>query len=100
MTSRGLTAGSLGILEIQRGNQRFVVGRDGIPVLLEAFDTTRYGVLHHFLRLRQTSSVGNTSGQGRHHGSKSALWLGPQENVEVAVRFLHGAILSEWPKRG
>ncbi len=100
MTSRGLTAGSLGILEIQRGNQRFVVGRDGLPVLLEALDITADGVPHHFLRFRQGASVGNTSGQGRHHGRKTALWFGPQDNVETAVRFLHGAILSEWPKRG
>src|SRR5260370_40228327 len=100
MTSRGLTAGSLGILEIQRGNQRFVVGRDGLPVLLEAFDTTRYGVLRHFLRFRQTSSVGNTSGKCRHHGSQSALCFWPQANVDRAVSLLHGAILSECRTRG
>src|SRR6266699_2662447 len=99
-TSRGLTAGSLGILEIQRGNQRFVVGWDGLPMLLEALDITGDGVLHHLLRFRQSPSVGYTSGQGWHHGSKSALGFGPQDNVEATVRFLHGAILSEWPKGG
>jgi hypothetical protein len=42
MTTRGLTGGSLGILEFQGGNQCFVVSRDWLPVFVEALDIAAY----------------------------------------------------------
>lgn len=98
ISSRGLTAGSFGILEIQGGNQRFVVGWDGLSVFLEALDITGYSVLRHFLRFLQGASVGHAPGQGRDNGCKTAFRFGAQDNIETAVDFLHVAILSELAK--
>jgi len=38
MTTRGLTVGSLGILEVQGGHEGLVVGWDWLPVFPEALD--------------------------------------------------------------
>src|SRR6266446_24860 len=46
--SRGLTAGSFGILEVERCNQRFVVSRDWLFMFLETLDVAGNGVLSHF----------------------------------------------------
>src|ERR1700675_2147426 len=78
-TSRGLTAGSFGILEIQGGNQRLVVAWDGVPVLPEALDIAGYGVLRHFLGFGQGASIRHATRQGRHHGRKSPLRFGTQD---------------------
>src|SRR6266581_2333862 len=68
ISSRGLTAGSFGILEIQGGNQRFVVGWDGLPMLFEALDVAGDSVLRHFLRFGQRTAVSHATRQRWHNG--------------------------------
>ena len=101
MISRGLTAGSFGILEVQRGNQRLVVGRDWLLVLFQALDIPGYGVPRHLLGFRERPAKRHTSRQSWHDGRESAFRFGTQDNIEVPVRFLHWfvPILRESPEQ-
>src|SRR5258708_8304116 len=87
--SRGLTAGSFGILEVQGGNQRLVVRRDWLLVLFQALDIPGYGVFRHFLGFCERSAKRHTSRKSRHDGCEPAFRFGPKDNIEVAVCFLH-----------
>jgi hypothetical protein len=98
----GLTAGSFGILEVQGGNQRFVVGRDWLLVFFQALDVPGYGIPCHPLGFCERPAKRHTSRQSWHDGRESAFRFGPEDNIEVAVRFLHWfvPILSESPEPG
>src|SRR5437879_4159689 len=89
MTTRGLMAGSLGILEVEGGNQCFVVGWDWLLVFPEALDVAGHGVLRHFPGFGERPTVSDAPRQRRHQGSESTLRLGPEDNVEMVVRFPH-----------
>src|SRR6266481_3903889 len=71
MISRGLTAGSFGILEVERGNQRFVVRWHGLLVFT------------------QRSAVRYAARQHRHDRCETALGLGPQHHIKMSAGFLH-----------
>src|SRR6266478_9107296 len=89
MISRGLTAGSFGILEVERGNQRFVVRWNGLLVFLEALDIAGDGVPGHFLGFTQRSAVRDAARQHRHDRCETALGLGPQHHIKMSAGFLH-----------
>ena len=89
MTTRGLRAGSLGILEVQRGNQGFVVGWDRLPVFPEALDIAGDGVLGHFSGFGQSAAVSDAAGQRGDEGRESTLGFRSKDHVKVVVRFLH-----------
>src|SRR5712692_10345061 len=87
--SRDLTAGSFGIFEVERGNQRFVVRWNGFPVFLQTLDIAGNGVPCHFLGFGQRSPIGYAARQNWYHRRKPTFRFGPQYNIEMAVRFLH-----------
>ena len=86
-------AGSFGILEVQRGYQRFAVGRDWLTVFPEALDIARYGVPGHASRLGQGATVSDTPGERGHQGGESTLWFRPENYVEMVVRLFHLCLL-------
>src|SRR5947199_8866002 len=81
LSSRGLTAGSFGILEIQGGNQRFVVGWGGVPMLFEALDVAGDSVLRHFLPFRQRTAVSQASQEPLRNGAKAGLEVREEGNI-------------------
>lgn len=83
--SRGLTAGSFGILDVDRGNQRIVVRWNGLLVLLEALDIARDRVLGHFLCFGQSSPVRHATRQRRYNRCESAFRFRPKHNVEMSA---------------
>jgi hypothetical protein len=85
MTSRGLTAGSFGIFEVERSDQRFVVGGDGLVVLLKTLDVGGDGVLCHRLGFGKGPAVGHTSGQHRNNRGEASLWFRSKHDVEVTA---------------
>ena len=89
MTSRGLTAGSFGIFEIQGGGQSFVVGGDRLLVLFQALDIATNRVLRHLFGFAQCASRLDASGQRWNNRRKAALWFRAQEDVEAEVSLLH-----------
>jgi len=95
MTTRGLTLGSFGILEVERGHQRFVVGGNGLAVLPEAGNITGCGVPGHCFGFGQGAAVSHAAGQRGHHGGESPLGFRPENNVEMVSRSLHGPSLHQ-----
>src|ERR1700720_2199933 len=89
--TRGLTAGSFGILKFERGHQRLVVGGDWLLVFLEAFDVAGDGVFGHALGFRQIPAIRHAAGQGRDNHGESALGFGSQDEIEMASGFFHWA---------
>src|SRR5260370_36905467 len=83
--SRALTAGSFGIFEVERGNQRFVVRWNGFPVSLQTLDIAGNGVLGHFLGFGQRSPRRYTPRQDRYDSRKPAFRSGPQYDVEMSA---------------
>src|SRR5580704_4297434 len=89
MTSRGLTAGSLGLFEIQGGDQSFVVSGDRLLVLFQALDVATNRVLRHIFGFAQRASVCDTPRKRGHDRREAAFGFRPQENVETGVSLLH-----------
>src|SRR5579864_111977 len=89
MTSRGLTAGSRGIFKIQGGDESFVVARDWLFVLLQAFYVSGDSVLRHFSSFVQGAAIGDTSWKRRNKRRKAALGLWPKNNVVAVVSLCH-----------
>jgi len=79
----------LGILDVQGGDQRFVVGWNWLPVFPEALDIPGYGVLGHFFRFGQCAPIGDTAGQRGHQGGESTLGFRPKDDIEMVVCFPH-----------
>jgi len=90
MTSRALTAGSLGIFEIQGCDQSFVVGGYRLLVFFQALDVAANGVLRHFLRFAQSASIRNAARERWHNGREAAFGLRAQVNVKTEVSLFHG----------
>src|ERR1700733_11245181 len=88
--SRGLTAGSLGILKVERGNQSFVVGRGWFVLFVQAVDISDDRFLGHFFCFIQRTSVRHAARQRGNKSGKSAFWLRTEHNIEMAVTFFHG----------
>ena len=95
MTARGLTLGSLGILEVEGGQQGFVVGGYRFAVFPETRDITGDGVPGHLFGFGERPPVGHATGQRGHQRRESPLGLRPKNNIEVAPAFLHEASLHQ-----
>ena len=95
MTARGLTLGSLGILQVEGGHQSFVVRGNGFAVFPEALDITGDGVPGHFFGFGERPPVGHATGQRRHQRRISPLGLRPENNIEMPAAFLHEASLHQ-----
>src|SRR6266404_9917543 len=83
MIRRGLTAGSFGILQVERGYERVVVGGNRIFVLAQAGDVARDGVLRHFSCLVNSAPISNTARQSRNKRGIAALRFRPEHDVVV-----------------
>ena len=89
MTTRGLTGGSLGILEVQGGYQCVAVSWDRFPMLPEALDIAAYGVFGHFSGFGQGSPIRDAAGQRGYKSSESTFGFRPKDNIEMVACFPH-----------
>src|SRR5579863_4560369 len=107
MTWRGLRAGSFGIivfstiqitekaeflagiLEIQGGDQRFVVARDGVFVLSQAGDVAGDGVFGHFAGFVHRAAIRDATGKCGNEGGVAAFGFGPEHDVVVVACLRH-----------
>ena len=89
MISRGLTAGSFGIFEVEGGDQGFVVCGDGLVVFFEALDIGRDRVSGHALGFRERSAVSHASWQHRYDRGEAPLWFGPEHDIEMTACLFH-----------
>lgn len=84
MTSRGLTARSRGIFQIQRRDQRFFVCWDWLFVLFQAGDVPANGIFRHFFGFAQRAAIGHASWECRHDRGKSTFRF-RAENDGIAI---------------
>src|SRR5882724_10401028 len=100
MISRGLTAGSFGILEVERGNQRFVVRWNGLFMFLQTLDIARWRPWP-FSWPHPAVARTLRSRQHRHNRCEPAFGLRPQHHIEMTAGFLHTHLhLIGWVRGG
>src|SRR3954470_19722629 len=90
MWKRGWSAS---VLEIERGQQRFLVGGYRLVVFAEARDVARDRVFRHLSGFFQRAPIGDASGQRRDQRGVAALGFWTQHDVVTVPGLRHPSII-------